>query len=166
MNGDTLHRKWRLLAASFADAPRADIFRDRLGEDFREALEILVGVLAGDLALPAAEIDRQHLEEVLHTFLPGRLQGRESYAPSMPDLLEDFLMHVSQEEGLTTAWEWTSTITEGRDGYAAALEDPDRPRFALPPRTPDRRPASKVGRNDPCPCDSGRKYKHCCLRLL
>jgi len=24
-----------------------------------------------------------------------------------------------------------------------------------------RRP--KVGRNDPCPCGSGRKYKHCCL---
>src|SRR5687767_13059414 len=21
-----------------------------------------------------------------------------------------------------------------------------------------------VGRNDPCPCGSGRKYKHCCLR--
>jgi hypothetical protein len=22
----------------------------------------------------------------------------------------------------------------------------------------------KVGRNDPCPCESGRKYKHCCLK--
>jgi uncharacterized protein YecA (UPF0149 family) len=21
----------------------------------------------------------------------------------------------------------------------------------------------KVGRNDPCPCGSGRKYKKCCL---
>ncbi|MDX9899314.1 MAG: SEC-C metal-binding domain-containing protein [Spirochaetia bacterium] len=21
----------------------------------------------------------------------------------------------------------------------------------------------KAGRNDPCPCDSGKKYKHCCL---
>jgi SEC-C motif-containing protein len=21
----------------------------------------------------------------------------------------------------------------------------------------------KAGRNDPCPCGSGRKYKHCCL---
>ena len=24
--------------------------------------------------------------------------------------------------------------------------------------------AGKVGRNDPCPCGSGKKYKHCCLR--
>jgi tetratricopeptide (TPR) repeat protein len=22
---------------------------------------------------------------------------------------------------------------------------------------------SKIGRNDPCPCDSGKKYKRCCL---
>lgn len=22
----------------------------------------------------------------------------------------------------------------------------------------------KVGRNDPCPCESGKKYKHCCER--
>ena len=23
--------------------------------------------------------------------------------------------------------------------------------------------AEKIGRNDPCPCGSGKKYKHCCL---
>ena len=23
--------------------------------------------------------------------------------------------------------------------------------------------AAKTGRNDPCPCGSGKKYKHCCL---
>ena len=27
-----------------------------------------------------------------------------------------------------------------------------------------RRATPKVGRNDPCPCGSGRKYKHCCGR--
>ncbi len=23
----------------------------------------------------------------------------------------------------------------------------------------------KIGRNDPCPCGSGKKYKHCCLGI-
>lgn len=32
----------------------------------------------------------------------------------------------------------------------------------VPPQ-PMMREAPKVGRNDPCPCGSGRKYKHCCL---
>ena len=25
-----------------------------------------------------------------------------------------------------------------------------------------KRASKKVGRNDPCPCGSGKKYKHCC----
>jgi hypothetical protein len=28
---------------------------------------------------------------------------------------------------------------------------------------PIRNPGSRIGRNDPCPCGSGRKYKQCCL---
>ena len=28
--------------------------------------------------------------------------------------------------------------------------------------TPIKRVAEKVGRNDPCPCGSGKKYKKCC----
>src|SRR5208283_5062898 len=29
-------------------------------------------------------------------------------------------------------------------------------------QTTQRRTASKIGRNDPCPCGSGKKYKRCC----
>jgi len=38
--------------------------------------------------------------------------------------------------------------------------------FARPIRNgpaPRKSSAPKVGRNDPCPCGSGKKYKHCCL---
>jgi uncharacterized protein len=39
--------------------------------------------------------------------------------------------------------------------------------YFLEQRRPDAAPyvrkGKKVGRNDPCPCGSGRKYKHCCL---
>lgn len=31
---------------------------------------------------------------------------------------------------------------------------------------PKRNPVKKVGRNDPCPCGSGRKFKKCCLDKL
>ena len=36
----------------------------------------------------------------------------------------------------------------------------DRLRRALAPKTKVG-PAEKVGRNDPCPCGSGKKYKNC-----
>jgi hypothetical protein len=44
--------------------------------------------------------------------------------------------------------------------------------FSIPkiPKTPEPVPApagkKKVGRNDPCPCGSGKKYKKCCLNKL
>ena len=38
--------------------------------------------------------------------------------------------------------------------------------FTKPVRSgpaPKKAAGPKVGRNDPCPCGSGKKYKHCCL---
>ena len=32
------------------------------------------------------------------------------------------------------------------------------------PSEPEKTPFKHVGRNDPCPCGSGKKYKKCCLR--
>jgi preprotein translocase subunit SecA len=31
-------------------------------------------------------------------------------------------------------------------------------------KPPPKRSGPKVGRNDPCPCGSGKKYKQCCGR--
>lgn len=31
-----------------------------------------------------------------------------------------------------------------------------------PKREPVKRKEPKIGRNDPCPCGSGLKYKNCC----
>jgi membrane protein implicated in regulation of membrane protease activity len=43
-----------------------------------------------------------------------------------------------------------------RNGNSSNVQRP------LPPR----RELAKVGRNDPCPCGSGKKYKFCCLTKL
>jgi len=38
---------------------------------------------------------------------------------------------------------------------------PPSPRLVLPPKPEAKK---KVGRNDPCPCRSGKKFKNCCLK--
>ncbi|MFR3635689.1 MAG: SEC-C metal-binding domain-containing protein, partial [Sutterella sp.] len=35
-------------------------------------------------------------------------------------------------------------------------------RKAFRPNVPVRNESPKIGRNDPCPCGSGKKYKQCC----
>lgn len=41
--------------------------------------------------------------------------------------------------------------------------EPDDPQTRGKPVLPVRHGEHKIGRNDPCPCGSGKKYKFCCL---
>jgi uncharacterized protein YecA (UPF0149 family) len=43
-----------------------------------------------------------------------------------------------------------------------------RQRQASMPLTagPTSQPSSKIGRNDPCPCGSGKKFKKCCGKAV
>jgi uncharacterized protein len=38
------------------------------------------------------------------------------------------------------------------------------PGLSMGDSTTYRRVATKIGRNDPCPCGSGKKFKHCCAK--
>jgi uncharacterized protein len=65
--------------------------------------------------------------------------------PITPDKREQVIAFM--EAGLMNAYEYFRKEREGDLGVLAP--EP-------------RRNASKIGRNDPCPCGSGRKYKRCC----
>jgi len=50
---------------------------------------------------------------------------------------------------------------EKQEQIKAGLPGEDEP--ALPPPVePIHREEREIGRNDPCPCGSGKKYKKCC----
>ena len=47
--------------------------------------------------------------------------------------------------------------------YDDALKEDEIEKTAV--SQPFVRPGQKIGRNEPCPCGSGKKYKHCHGRL-
>lgn len=63
--------------------------------------------------------------------------------------------------------DFTRTLEEALEGVkgarAARLPDPVPARAQLETILAQDRGETKVGRNDPCPCGSGKKYKKCCL---
>lgn len=71
---------------------------------------------------------------------------------------------VSNPEQLQTLNEqWLSTprmAFEGKTPAEVAQHDPSL--FSLKKVETYRRPEPRIGRNDPCPCGSGKKYKKCC----
>jgi len=65
---------------------------------------------------------------------------------------------------LIRAWSYAArTRWEEADGRERARQGAtiDRPHPVSPPHAGEGRVGGKVGRNDPCPCGSGKKYKHC-----
>lgn len=75
--------------------------------------------------------------------------------PEMPDILrkrkEQEERQKAREKGLN---ELTSNYRKNKE--QRALENGGKV-------VPFKRASSKVGRNEPCPCGSGKKYKKCCL---
>ena len=70
------------------------------------------------------------------------------------------MMNIRQQKDLRRAEQAKITNTalqaiKSVDGGQSTLENPDVDRTI-------RREEPKVGRNDPCPCGSGKKYKNCC----
>jgi preprotein translocase subunit SecA len=52
-------------------------------------------------------------------------------------------------------------VPEAAGGAAAANAMQPEPDAAASAATPFVRQVPKVGRNEPCPCGSGKKYKYC-----
>lgn len=161
----TLEDRYRLLAAEFRDATASATLREHLGAGFSRALDVVVDLLSREIAAAPRDLDRERVGTLLAVLLPGRLGGDEPWASDVPDVVDAFLAFLAREESLTTAWELSTAVEENRAAFQAALGNANRTRISGAKEKPDRRPAPKIGRNEPCFCGSGRKYKHCCLKL-
>jgi preprotein translocase subunit SecA len=92
--------------------------------------------------------------EVLHNLFrsTSNLLAFEQFLQQLPTHL-----YAPQLDGDHAAPQPTQ---EQRRAIAAAESEPE----ATIQITPARRETPKVGRNEPCPCGSGKKFKNCCGR--
>jgi uncharacterized protein len=60
-------------------------------------------------------------------------------------------------------WEWGEETDFGTDEFGEEISGEDDVVADVDPGAPVVNPFRDVGRNDPCPCGSGKKFKKCCL---
>ena len=89
-----------------------------------------------------------------------RIQGAELFDDMIAMIQEDTMrMILSVVPAKQIKREEVAKVTgEGFEG-TGAKKTPAKPSA---PKQPARNTGVKVGRNDPCPCGSGKKYKKCC----
>ncbi len=96
-------------------------------------------------------------------------QLEEAALPGVPDLLDSIWRHLPDQDetqqAMTKALDEEHPLNSMDEAIEALVFDVvDLAQIGIEQRSKVetvKREGPKVGRNDPCPCGSGRKYKHC-----
>ncbi|MBL9152661.1 MAG: preprotein translocase subunit SecA [Verrucomicrobiales bacterium] len=104
-------------------------------------------------------IEYKHAAFELFVGLMDRVKGEVLHAlfrtTTRPDQYQSFLRNLPQRLS-------RPDVFAEPEAPAAPAAAPALPQIQLPPPKPFERELPKVGRNDPCPCGSGKKFKQCC----
>ena len=122
-----------------------------------------------DLNEPQYESNIDPLPQNIYEYYAGEYVKRKAPLPQkVRDEFEQINMKMDAPGEKLVMEHWMKVFKEQSssqrddDDYAEEdEEDEDFPPY-IPPKQV-KREAQKTGRNDPCPCGSGKKYKKCCI---
>jgi len=89
-----------------------------------------------------------------------RLSLPDPARPHVPEVIARFLEYLRDGGRIGDGDDWAAQIRVINPSYQQRLK-PDGGVRGVTIRKAEG--ASPIGRNDPCPCGSGKKYKKCCL---
>jgi len=96
-----------------------------------------------------------------------RIEGFDMFDQMIADIklnVVKVLMNARKREGAPQRTESVKITGEGREEATLNLSENTAPNTSSGPKTPYVKKDADIGRNDPCPCGSGKKYKNCCGR--
>ena len=94
-----------------------------------------------------------------------RIEGFDMFDQMIADIklnVVKVLMNARKREGAPERKESIKITSEGREEATLNLSENTAPSSSSGPKTPYVKKEAEIGRNDPCPCGSGKKYKNCC----
>lgn len=129
---------------------------------YKELLSKNENTIQGKLAELAKKFGMDNLDFAgfmsgINTSLVNPIEVEELTEDSEIDVKIDFEklyfnMHVATAEWLYTLPEWDNILSEEKRNEIRVAYN----------KTKTIVKENKIGRNDPCPCGSGKKYKKCC----
>ena len=139
----------------------------RFGEPMLRQLEKIIMLQTIDSLWKDHLLNMDHLKEGIGLRGYGQKNPLQEYQKEGYDMFED-MIHRKEEDVVQKLF----TVELARESAApqVELQQPRPQRVVLShgdepisarPASAARRDVDKVGRNDPCPCGSGKKYKRC-----
>jgi hypothetical protein len=104
------------------------------------------------------EVSAGTFATVLTEVMP-RLRLPEAARPHVPEVIARFLEYLQTSGRVGEGSDWAAQIRVIGRSYGQRLKPEGGVKGVTIRRASD---ASPLGRNDPCPCGSGKKFKKCC----
>ncbi len=150
----------RAEVAEFLSSPHAEPFlSDRAGAG--DVARAFLEVCYGELGVRPDHLEEEQLREALLDRLPPRLDPKERSSAQAVAIVRALLEQQFETRPNENSWKFAPLFDGAASSFPARLKARGGRELAAD-ATPIRRPGSKLGRNDPCPCGSGRKFKKCC----
>lgn len=146
----------------FCDSPEASALEAIPADARREVAERLFSALR-DYGTPLDKIAASDVHGWLLHSVPDEFQPRDPLAPHLAPVLGalvDFTERTSGRKLGTLRSEIEEALPDLEDALVSGHAHHHH-HGEHAPETPYVRETPKVGRNDPCPCGSGRKFKKC-----
>ncbi len=136
-----------------------------LGADAMRQLERVVMLQVIDTQWKDHLLSMDHLKEGIGLRGYGQRDPLTEYKREAFDLFQDMVERVKTQvvEWLFKVQLVSESAMERRSPWADVVESHGEASRVAPRSAPRTASGQKVGRNDPCPCGSGKKYKKCCL---
>ena len=147
--------------AEWFDTGRAARIAGLSREQQRLVLQHVLEVSYEELGKAPRLLDDQEFSELLTRRLPARFGRRQPGLDAVPALLEAYLDHLEESAHVPHAYELRAALARHGDGFVAAVTQRGDGPTEAPSAPPVVHRAPRLGRNDPCWCASGRKFKKC-----
>ncbi|MDA0748461.1 MAG: SEC-C metal-binding domain-containing protein [bacterium] len=95
------------------------------------------------------------MNSTTHLDLPSDIRRK------IPHLLKEFFDYLSTSGKHPQAQTWSTAVADHEENFLARIREDGSVKGET-----FKRAFKPVGRNEPCPCGSGKKFKKCCMNLL
>lgn len=130
----------------------------------RRAVQLIVSSAFDHVGAAPRTLDGDQVRELLLEVVPRRLGKGDAAAAHVPAVARAFFRHLGETEMVPHAYEIELALADVESGFDAAVAAVRSDQRIASPVETIRNRAAPLGRNDPCPCGSGKKWKKCCAR--
>jgi len=156
-----LAKEITLSVAAFLDSPQAARLAAPGREEQKRIAEAFLRVAFEELGKHPRHLDGQDLHAAVGHLLPAHFERKDPLAVHVPSVLEAYLAHLESTEVVPEIFELRRALIATADEFLETVRTGSNAHHHAPPQKPFVHGAPKLGRNDPCSCGSGKKFKKC-----